>query len=63
MRREVFPLIDARTGAEHLVTNDRVNSGRRAGSYVAVCGAVLLAASLTAPEDSYCRSCVERVSR
>jgi len=37
------------------VTDDPVAAGRAdAGRYVAVCGAVVLAASLTTPEASYC---------
>lgn len=60
---EVFPLIDARTGGVHLVTNDAVELGRRAGRYLAVCDTVLLAASLTAPPEAYCRSCVEWAAR
>lgn len=61
--RHLFPLLDAHTADTHLVTNDAVVAGRRAGSYLAVCGTVVLAASLTAPEDKYCRSCTEWAKR
>jgi hypothetical protein len=63
VRRDVFALVDARTGGEHLVTNDAMDSGRDAGRYVAVCGTVLLASSVTAPSDRYCRACAEWVQR
>lgn len=54
----VIPMVDARTRSAHLVTDDAVAAGRAdAGRYVAVCGAVVLAASLTTPEASYCASC------
>jgi len=59
MRCEVFPFVDARTGAAHLVASDAVDSGRRAGRYVAVCGAGLLAGSLTAEEKRYCLCCLD----
>ena len=54
----VIPMVDARTRRAHLVTDDAVAAGRAdAGRYAAVCGAVVLAASLTTPEASYCASC------
>ena len=41
-------MTDATTGTAHLVTDESVAAGRRAGGrYVAVCGAQVLAASLT----------------
>ncbi len=58
MRCEVLSFVDARTGDAHLVTSDAVGSGCRAGRYVTVCGAVVVAASLTAAEKKYCRSCL-----
>lgn len=45
----VCALVDARTDRTHLVRDDAVVTGRAAGRYVAVCGAVVLAASLAAP--------------
>lgn len=53
----LIAMTDARTGDAHWVTYDAVTTGRRAGSYVAVCEAVVLAASLTTPEQGHCRFC------
>lgn len=53
----VFPVTDARTGVTHLVTDEAMTTGRRAGCYVSVCGIVVLAASLTAESDKLCSSC------
>lgn len=55
----VVAITDARTRRAHLVTDAAVAAGRRAdaGRYVSVCGVVVLAASLTTPESSYCASC------
>jgi hypothetical protein len=51
-------MVDATTGTEHRVTDESVAAGRRAGGrYVAVCGAQVLAASLTMPERDQCQSC------
>jgi hypothetical protein len=51
-------MTDATTGTAHLVTDESVAAGRRAdGRYVAVCGAQVLAASLTMPERGQCQSC------
>ena len=51
-------MVDATTGTEHRVTDESVAAGRRAGGcYVAVCGARVLAASLTMPERDQCQSC------
>lgn len=51
-------MADATTGTAHLVTDESVAAGRRAGGlYVAVCGARVLAASLTMPERGQCQSC------
>lgn len=59
----VVALVDASTGRTHLVRDDALVAGRLAGRYVAVCEAVVLAASLTAPGDTYCRLCANRVKR
>jgi hypothetical protein len=53
----VFAVTDARTGSAHLVTEDGMAAGRRAGHYPAVCGVEVLAASLPPPESGYCPSC------
>lgn len=58
----MFALVDARTGQTHVVTNEAVESGRGSGRYVAVCGVMLLVASLTAPMDKSCRVCAEWVA-
>ncbi len=44
-------------GVAHLVTDAAMATGRPTGRYAAVCGGQVLAASLTAPERGYCRSC------
>jgi hypothetical protein len=54
----VFAMTDARTQCAHFVTEEAAAAGRAVGRYVAICGRVVLAASLTAPETSYCGSCV-----
>ncbi len=55
-------MTDAATSAAHLVTDKSVAATRRAGSlYVAVCGAQVLAASLTTPERGQCQSCAKGV--
>ena len=56
----VFAVTDARVGTGHLVTQDAMAAGRRAGRYVALCGGEVLAASLTAGESGHCRSCRDR---
>lgn len=51
-------LTDARTGAAHLLTDEAMAAGRRAGGrYAAECGAEVLPASLTAPEHRSCPDC------
>lgn len=54
----VIAMTDARTYRAHLVTDAAAAAGQAdVGRYVAVCGVVVLAASLTTPETSFCRSC------
>lgn len=62
-QRGMLSVVDARTGEAHQVTADSLDSGRVTGRYVAVCGAEVLAASLTAPPTRYCRSCAEWMTR
>jgi hypothetical protein len=50
-------IVDARRSMEHLVTDESVVAHRHAGRYLAVCGAQVLAASLTAPQRSRCPEC------
>jgi hypothetical protein len=57
-RRRHVALVDARTLTEHLLTDDAMAAGRRPhGSYIALCGLVVLPAALTVGERDYCRSC------
>ncbi|MGH3798397.1 MAG: hypothetical protein ACRDSP_26415 [Pseudonocardiaceae bacterium] len=54
----VTPLVDGRTRAVHLLTDTDAAAGRaQGGRYVAVCGAVVVAASLSTPEGEACRWC------
>lgn len=50
-------ITDARTQVQHAVTDESVAQHRHAGRYRAVCGAQVLAASLTAPARGQCQSC------
>jgi hypothetical protein len=50
-------IVDARTSTEHLITDESVAAHRHVGRYLAVCGAQVLAASLTAPQRSRCPVC------
>jgi hypothetical protein len=50
-------MTDTRTLVAHLVTDDAVAVGRRAGRYVGVCGVVVLPGSLQEDTDRSCRSC------
>jgi hypothetical protein len=54
----VFAMTDADTFCAHFVTEQDAAAGRAAGRYVAICGRVVVAASLTTSETSYCGSCV-----
>lgn len=57
-RVHAIAMTDARTRRGHLVTDDAAAAGRAdGGRYVACCGVVVLAASLTTPESSSCGSC------
>jgi hypothetical protein len=54
----VLAMTDARTYRAHLVTDAAAAAGRAdMGCYVAVCGMVVLAASLTTPDTSFCSAC------
>ena len=50
-------MTDACTATAHLVTDAAAVAGRRSGRYRAVCGELVLAASLTMPEHGHCRAC------
>ncbi|MGH3908913.1 MAG: hypothetical protein ACRDTE_32730, partial [Pseudonocardiaceae bacterium] len=56
----LIEVTDAHTGDAHLVTDDAVRADRHTGSYAALCGDIVLAASLTAPEEGHCRRCARR---
>jgi len=55
-RSRLTGVTDAGTLVEHLVTGSATSDGR--GRYVAVCGARVLPASLTAP-DGFCPLCAD----
>jgi hypothetical protein len=57
-RMRSLGVIDARTHVEHLVSEQSVAARRHAGCYVAHCGAMVLAASLTEPGLGRCPECV-----
>ena len=59
-QRKMRPLgvIEARTHVEHLVSEQSAAAHRHAGCYVAHCGAMVLAASLTEPGRGHCAECV-----
>ncbi len=50
-------IIDARTHVEHLMTDESAMAHRHSGSYLALCGVRVLAASLTAPDRGRCPRC------
>ena len=50
-------IVDARTRVEHLVTDDVLTVHRP--SYLAKCGAEVLAASMTEPGHSRCQECAQ----
>jgi hypothetical protein len=56
-RRPGIELVDARTRLAHQVSPDELQAGRARGDYQALCGARLLAASLTDPGRGRCPEC------
>jgi hypothetical protein len=50
-------IVDAPSGVEHLVTDASVMQHRHSGRYLALCGARLIAASMTEPGRGQCREC------
>jgi hypothetical protein len=62
VRPRVVTLTEADTGTAHLVTDDGMTTGLRAGIYPTVCGARVLPASLTAPASRCCGLCARRWS-
>lgn len=59
----MVPITDVRTGRVHLVTDEAMVAGRRAGCYLAVCGGEALAASLMAEAGKFCQLCRQQVRR
>lgn len=55
--RGSIELVDARTRLAHRVSPEQLRAGRTSGDYQALCGARLLAASLTDPGHGRCRQC------
>jgi hypothetical protein len=60
-RHRPIRIVDARTSMEHLITDESVAAHRHADRYLAVCGAQVLAASVTAPQRSRCPACTRGV--
>ncbi|MGH3845662.1 MAG: hypothetical protein ACRDS0_30175, partial [Pseudonocardiaceae bacterium] len=56
-RRPGIELVDARTRVAHRVSPEALLAGRQRGDYEALCGARLLAASLTDPGRGQCPGC------
>lgn len=54
---DVVAMTDTRTKLTHLVTEEAVIAGRRAGRYVGVCGTVVVPGSLLDDTNRPCRSC------
>lgn len=52
-------MMDTCTQVAHLVTDEAVAVGHRAGRYVGVCGAVVLPGSLKEDSDRCCHNCGE----
>lgn len=51
-------MTDTCTAVAHLVTDEAVADGRRAGRYVGVCGAIVLPGSLMEYGARHCRACM-----
>lgn len=56
-RRPGIEVVDARTQITHRVSSEALLAGRLTGTYKALCGAPLLAASLTDPGRGRCTDC------
>ena len=55
--RRHIRIVDARSHVQHLMTHEVAAAHRHTGSYLALCGAQVLAASLTTPERRRCVLC------
>lgn len=56
-RMRTVGIVDARTGMEHLVTDELLAAHRHAGCYPALCGIGVLAASMVEPGRGRCAQC------
>ncbi|MGH3697818.1 MAG: hypothetical protein ACRDRX_28205 [Pseudonocardiaceae bacterium] len=56
-RKPGIEMVDARTRVAHRVSPDALLAGRARGDYRALCGARLVAASLTDPGRGRCAGC------
>ncbi|MGH3937111.1 MAG: hypothetical protein ACRDTG_00520 [Pseudonocardiaceae bacterium] len=56
----VQTMVDARTLTEHLIDLDAIAASRSRGSYLALCGTEVLAASMTTEEQRFCQKCIRR---
>jgi hypothetical protein len=67
-RERVVEMVDCRTGQAHWLTPDAAAAGYPAeGQYVAICGRVILPASMATPPKGWCEPCrsipAQRVAR
>ncbi|MGQ0775044.1 MAG: hypothetical protein ACT4NY_11610 [Pseudonocardiales bacterium] len=58
----VIKMIDTCTVVAHLVTDEAMAAGRRAGRYVGLCGAVVLPGSLKEDTNRSCSLCWQRMA-
>ncbi|MGH3938502.1 MAG: hypothetical protein ACRDTG_07670 [Pseudonocardiaceae bacterium] len=56
----VQTMVDAQTLTEHLIDLDTLAASRSRGSYLALCGNEVLAASMTTEEQSFCQKCIRQ---
>ncbi|MGQ0775513.1 MAG: hypothetical protein ACT4NY_14000 [Pseudonocardiales bacterium] len=56
----VQTMVDAQTLTEHLIDLDIIAAGRSRGRYTALCGAEVLAASMTTEQSRFCEDCIRR---
>ncbi|MGQ0775055.1 MAG: hypothetical protein ACT4NY_11665 [Pseudonocardiales bacterium] len=54
----VQSMVDAVTLTEHLIDLDAMTTARSRGRYTALCGAEVLAASMTTKERDFCQDCM-----
>lgn len=53
-------MVDSSTLTEHLIDLDIITAARQHGRYIALCGAEVLAASMSTEERGYCQDCLRR---